>query len=83
VFLCFVFFLLVYLLFPFPLTSLLSIPSHPSILNITSVIITARKYLIAHSTGTITTPRPMMGRQKKTGKPVSPQQKISTGSRGK
>jgi hypothetical protein len=25
----------------------------------------------------------MMGRQKKTGKPVSPQQKISTGSRGK
>jgi hypothetical protein len=25
----------------------------------------ARKYLIAHSTGTITTPRAMMGRQKK------------------
>jgi hypothetical protein len=54
--------------FPFPLTSLLSIHSHPSILNITSSIITARKYLIAHSTGTITTPRAMMGRQKKQGK---------------
>jgi hypothetical protein len=46
---------------------LLSIPSHPSILNITSDINTARKYLIAHSTGTITTPRTMMGRQKKQG----------------
>jgi hypothetical protein len=43
-------FLLDYLFFPFPLTSLLSIPSHPSSLNITSAIITARKYLIAHST---------------------------------
>jgi hypothetical protein len=27
----------------------------------------AKKYLIAHSTGTITTPRAMMGRQKKQG----------------
>jgi hypothetical protein len=43
---------------------LLSIPSHPSILKIISAIIIARKYLIAHSTGTITTPRGMMGRQK-------------------
>jgi hypothetical protein len=60
------FFLLDYLFFPFPSTSLLSIPSHPSILNINSAIITARKYLIAHSTGTIT--RAMMGRQKKQGK---------------
>jgi hypothetical protein len=65
---CFLgFFLLDYLFFPFPLTSLLSIPSHPSILNITSAIITARKYLIAHSTGTITTPWAMTGRQKKQG----------------
>jgi hypothetical protein len=80
--LCFGFFS-TYLFFPFPLTSLLSISSHPSILNITSAIITARKYLIAHSTGTIKAPRAMMGRQKKTGKPVSPQQKISTGTRGK
>jgi hypothetical protein len=29
------------------------------------LILQARKYLIAHSTGTITTPRAMMGRQKK------------------
>jgi hypothetical protein len=29
------------LFFPFPLTSLLSISSHPSILNITSAIITS------------------------------------------
>jgi hypothetical protein len=46
------------------------------------LILQARKYLIAHSTGKITIPRAMMGRQKKTGKPVSPQQKISTGTRG-
>jgi hypothetical protein len=76
-------FLFDYLFFPFPLTSLLSIPSHPSILTITSVIITARKYLIAHSTRTLTTPRAMTGRQKKTGKPVSIQQKISTATTGK
>jgi hypothetical protein len=62
---CFVFFLLDYLFFPFPLTSLLSIPSHASIPNITSAIITTRKYLIAHSTGTITPPRAKTGRQKK------------------
>jgi uncharacterized membrane protein YcgQ (UPF0703/DUF1980 family) len=31
------------------------------------LILQARKYLIAHSTGTITTPREMMGRQKKQG----------------
>jgi hypothetical protein len=37
--LCFVY-LLVYLFFPFSLTSLLSLSSHPSILNITIVIIT-------------------------------------------
>jgi hypothetical protein len=46
---------------------LLSIPSHQYILNITTAIITARKYLIAHSSGTITTPRARMGRQKKQG----------------
>jgi hypothetical protein len=32
------------------------------------LILQARKYLIAHITGTITTPRAMMGRQKKQGK---------------
>jgi hypothetical protein len=47
------------------------------------LLLQARKYLIAHSTGTITTPRTMTGRQKKTGKPISPQQKISTGTRWK
>jgi hypothetical protein len=31
------------------------------------LILQARKYLIAHSTGTITTPRVMMGRKKKQG----------------
>jgi hypothetical protein len=46
---------------------LISISSHPSILNITSAIVIARKYLIAHSTGTLTTPRSMTGRQKKQG----------------
>jgi hypothetical protein len=39
------FFLLDYLFFPFPLTSLLSIPSHLSILNITSAITTSQKIL--------------------------------------
>jgi hypothetical protein len=69
-FVCFfvLFFLLDYLFLPFHLNSLLSIPSHPSILNITSATITAKKYLIAHSTGTITTPRAMTGRQIKQGK---------------
>jgi hypothetical protein len=31
------------------------------------LLLQARKYLIAHSTGTITTPRAMMRRQKKQG----------------
>jgi hypothetical protein len=79
VFVCFVFLLPCLFVFPFSLPSLLSLSPHPSILNITIVIIQARKYLIAHSTGTVT----MMGRQKKTGKPVSTQQKIGTGTRGK
>jgi hypothetical protein len=41
----FCFFLLVYLFFPFPLTSLPSISSHTDILNITSTIITNQKTL--------------------------------------
>jgi hypothetical protein len=32
------------------------------------LILQARKYLIAHSTGTVTIPQAMMGRQKKQGK---------------
>jgi hypothetical protein len=47
------------------------------------LLLQARKYLIVRSTGTITTPRAMMARQKKIGKPVSPQQKISKRTRGK
>jgi hypothetical protein len=47
------------------------------------LLLQARKYLTAQSTGTITIPRAMTGRQKKTGKPVSPQQKISIGTREK
>jgi hypothetical protein len=46
------------------------------------LLLQTRKYLIAHSTGTITTPWAMMGRQEKTGKPVSQQQNITTGTRG-
>jgi hypothetical protein len=47
------------------------------------LLLQARKFLIAHSKKTITIPRAMMGRQKKTGKPVSLQQKISIGTTGK
>jgi hypothetical protein len=32
------------------------------------LLLQARKFLIAHSTGTVTTPRAMTGRQKKQGK---------------
>jgi hypothetical protein len=38
------------------------------------LLLQARKYLISHSTGTITTPRTRMGRQKKQGN-QSPQSK--------
>jgi hypothetical protein len=83
--LCFVwfsFFLLHYLFFPFPLTSLRSIPSNPSTLKITSAIITARKYLITQYRENNNT-KGNDGKTEKTGKPVSQQQKISTGTRGK
>jgi hypothetical protein len=55
-----------FLFFPFSLPSFLSLSSHPSILKITNVIIISYK-IIAHSTGTVTIPRAMMGRQKKQG----------------
>jgi hypothetical protein len=64
------------LFFPFPLTSLLSIPSHSSILNITSALLQARKYLIAHSAGIITISRAMMGRQKKQGNQFTHSKKL-------
>jgi hypothetical protein len=47
------------------------------------LLLQARKYLIAHNTGTITTPRAMMGRQKKQENQFSHSKKISTGIRGK
>jgi hypothetical protein len=43
----------------------------------------ARKYLITHNTGTIKTPRAIMGRQKKQGNQFPHSKKISTGTRGK
>jgi hypothetical protein len=46
---------------------LISIPSHPPILNITRAIPTSQKILNAHSTGKITISRAMMGIQKKEG----------------
>jgi hypothetical protein len=46
------------------------------------LLLQATKYLTAHSTETITTPRAMMGRQKKQGNQF-PHSKISTGTRGK
>jgi hypothetical protein len=46
---------------------LLSLSSHPSTKISPLLLLQAIKYLIAHSTGTITIPRAMMGRQKKQG----------------
>jgi hypothetical protein len=83
-FVCFfVFFLLVYLFFPFPLTSLLSISSHPSVLNITSAIITSQKILNLTQYRDNNNTKGNDRKTEKTGKPVSPQQKISTGTRWK
>jgi hypothetical protein len=42
------------------------------------LLLQARKYLIAHSTATITTPRAMMGRKKKQGNQFTHREKIST-----
>jgi hypothetical protein len=53
-----------------------SLSSHPSILDIIIVIITARKYLIAQSTGTVTIEKAMMGRQKKEGNQFPPNDKL-------
>jgi hypothetical protein len=47
------------------------------------LLLQARKYLIAHNTGTITTPRAMTGRQKKQGNQFPHSKKISTVTRGK
>jgi hypothetical protein len=82
-FLCCVFFLLDYLFFPSPLTSLLSIPSHPSFLNITSAIIIRQKILNSTQYRDNKNTKGNDGKTEKTGKPVYPQEKISTGTRGK
>jgi hypothetical protein len=46
------------------------------------LLLKARKYLIAHSTRTITTPRAMMGRQKKQGNPYPHSKKLVQESEG-
>jgi hypothetical protein len=47
------------------------------------LLLQAKKYLIAHRTGTITTPRAMMGTQKTQGNQFPHSKKISIGTRGK
>jgi hypothetical protein len=41
------------------------------------LLLQARKYFIAHSTGTITSPRAMMGRQKKQGNQLPHSKKLA------
>jgi hypothetical protein len=77
------FFLLAYLFFPFSLTSLLSISSYPSFLNITIFTITSQKILNCTQYRDNNNTKGNDGKTEKAGKPVSPQQKISTGTRGK
>jgi hypothetical protein len=66
------FFLVVCLFFCFSLPSLLSLSPHPSIVDIPLLLLQARKYLITHSTGTVTVARAMMGRWKKEGNQYPP-----------
>jgi hypothetical protein len=70
------FFLLVYFFFPFPLASLLSTSSHPSILNITSAIITSHNILNCTQYRDSNNTKCNDGKTETTGKPVSPQQKL-------
>jgi hypothetical protein len=46
------------------------------------LLLQARKYLIAHRTGTVTIPRTMTGRQKKQGNQFPHSKKLVTGTRG-
>jgi hypothetical protein len=46
-------------------------------------LLQVRKYLIEHSTGTITTPRAMMGRQKKQGNQCPHSKKLAEEPEGK
>jgi hypothetical protein len=45
-------------------------------------LLQARKYLIAHSTGTVTIPKAMMGRQKKQGNQSTHSKKLAQESEG-
>jgi hypothetical protein len=76
-------FFYLFICFPFPLTSLLSISSHPSIRNITSAIIIRQKILNCTQHRDNTNTKGSDGKTEKTGKSVSLQQKIRTGTRGK
>jgi hypothetical protein len=60
----------------------LSISSHPSILNINSVNITNHKILNCTQYRDKNNTKGNDGKTEKTGKPVSPQQKISKGTKG-
>jgi hypothetical protein len=68
------------IIFPFTLTSLLSIPTHPSILNIASAIIISQKILNCTQYKDNNNIKGNIGKTEKTGKLVSPQQKISIGT---
>jgi hypothetical protein len=59
--------------FPFSLHSLLFLFSHPCTLEITLLLLQGRQYGITHSTRTVIIARAMIGRWKKTRKPLSPQ----------
>jgi hypothetical protein len=73
---CFVFLLVCLFVFPFSLPSLLSLSFHPSILNITIVIITNEKILNCTQYRDSNNTKGNDGKTEKTGKLVSPQQKI-------
>jgi hypothetical protein len=47
------------------------------------LLLQARKYLIAHSIGTVTTPKTMVGRQKKQGKQFPHSKKLVQEPEGK
>jgi hypothetical protein len=64
------------LFFPFPLSSFLSIPSHRSILNITSATITSQKILNCIQYRDNNNTKGNDGKTEKTGKPVFHNKKL-------
>jgi hypothetical protein len=62
---------------------LLSLSSHPSILNITIVVIISQKILNCTQYRNSNNTKGNDGKTEKAGKPISPQQKFSIGTRGK